>query len=501
MMTATGPERAEELQLVNRVALRCAQVLLVLLPVLVALAIYLPGGLVMPSRVVIVLLAVVVWLWPGGRAATTPGVRHVVLGAATVSACLILFGGIGWIRFPEGVIPAHAGIVGFAVLLILTSGKLGGWPTTVRVAVIGWVLSLLVTGVVGTWEVLTGGYLPGNTPAVYFKPSYPDYDLIASTFDNPNLYAYHIVVGVLALPVLWPRRGWLLRGLLVLFGAWQILLLWYTGSRLCLLTLILGVSCWMLFHRGSRLLVLAGAGVVAVGSLLKVPWLAPVWGFVDWSRVDLEGSSEWVRMLLLRSAVWSWQRTDLLGAGPGGFEHWALHPDNPYQFEGLNNAHAGMAELLVEYGVVSFVVTLAALLVAGVAAWRWSRRTRGQGRVLGRAVVVMVVCFIPCSSMHSTWLNQPMMGLHSALMVLLLAGTAASLGSLDRGAGEDDEHRQPPPEGDAELLEKVGVEEEGDGGRKRCGGEDQGEQVLADGEHPHHDEPSYDQKRQEPQQT
>ena len=205
-MTASSPDQADTVRPLDRVVLRCAQVLVVALPTLVALAIYLPGGLLMPSRVVILALSAVVWVGVRTPRYAAVEVRHVVLGVVTVATCLVLFGATGWLRFPEGVVPAHAAVIGFAVLLLLTSGKVGGWPTMPRIAVIGWVLSMLVTGVVGTWEMVTGGYLPGNTPAVYFKPSYPDYDLIASTFDNPNLYAYHIVVGVLSLPVLWPRR-------------------------------------------------------------------------------------------------------------------------------------------------------------------------------------------------------------------------------------------------------------------------------------------------------
>lgn len=451
----------------ERVTSLCMQVLLLVLPSLVSLAIYLPGGLLMPSRIATLALAVVMWTGLGRRLPAAPQIRNVLVGVGTVTSCFVLFGAMGWIRFPEGVVPAQAAVVGFALLLVITSVRVGARAGMVRFAVIGWVLSLLITGAVGTWEVVTGGYLPGNTPAVYFKPSYPDYDLIAATFDNPNLYAYHIVVGVLALPVLWPRSGTLIRWLLVLFGVWQLGLLWHTGSRLSLLTVILGASCWLLFHRVLRWVPLLGVVLAVVGASCKVSWLEPVWGFVDWSRVDLVGSSEWVRMLLLRSAVWSWQRTGLLGAGPGGFEYWALHPDNPHQFEGLNNAHAGMAEILVEYGVVTFVITLAALLISGVAALGWSRRCDAQGRMVGHTVVVMVVCFIPCSSAHSTWLNQPMMGLHSAFMVLLLAGVAAAFHTFDGGSGEDDEHGQPPPEGDTELLDEVGVEEEGHRGRQR----------------------------------
>ena len=466
-MTASSPDQADTVRPLDRVVLRCAQVLVVALPTLVALAIYLPGGLLMPSRVVILALSAVVWVGVRTPRYAAVEVRHVVLGVVTVATCLVLFGATGWLRFPEGVVPAHAAVIGFAVLLLLTSGKVGGWPTMPRIAVIGWVLSMLVTGVVGTWEMVTGGYLPGNTPAVYFKPSYPDYDLIASTFDNPNLYAYHIVVGVLSLPVLWPRSSRLTRWLLVVFGAWQVCLLWHTGSRLCLLTLILGTSSWMIFHRVLRWAVLAGAGIVVVGVLFKVAWLGQLWGLVDWARVDVVGSSEWVRLLLLRSAVWSWQHTGFLGAGPGSFDHWAIHPENPYQFEGLSNAHAGMAELLVEYGVVSFAVTFLALIAAGVAALRWSRCATDQGQVVGRAVVVMVVCFIPCSSLHSTWLNQPMMGLHASFMVLLLAGAAVTVSSFYRCPCEGDEHGQPPPERNAELLDQVRVEQEGDRSRKR----------------------------------
>ena len=61
-MTASSPDQADTVRPLDRVVLRCAQGLVVALPTLVALAIYLPGGLLMPSRVVILALSAMVWV-------------------------------------------------------------------------------------------------------------------------------------------------------------------------------------------------------------------------------------------------------------------------------------------------------------------------------------------------------------------------------------------------------------------------------------------------------
>ena len=134
------------------------------------------------------------------------------------------------------------------------------------------------------------------------------------------------------------------------------------------------------------------------------------------------GSSIWVRLLLLRSALWILPHTGYLGTGPGGFEHWALLPENPHQFYGLNNAHSGMTEVLSEYGVVSFAVLIAAMVLMVVCAWRWTRGTNDPvRRALGVAATALTVTILPLSTAHSTWLNQPLMGAHLGLAVLLLA--------------------------------------------------------------------------------
>ena len=280
----------------------------------------------------------------------------------------------------------------------------------------------MTTGAVGTWEILTDQYLPGNTPAVYWKPLDWTYNLIASTYDNPNLYAYHIVVGLLLIPLAWRLApGWT-HWLLLPFGLWQIVLLLRTSGRLAQIALLVGAVVWLLSNRRTRLVTAAVLALVAGTMALGLPPGSQALEYLHLDQATAPGSSIWVRLLLLRSALWILPHTGYLGTGPGGFEYWALLPDNPHQFYGLNNAHSGMTEVLSEYGVVSFAVLIAAMALMVVCAWRWTRGTNDPvRRALGVAATALTVTILPLSTAHSTWLNQPLMGAHLGLAVLLLA--------------------------------------------------------------------------------
>lgn len=389
-----------------------------ILPSLVGAAIYLPNGLLMPSRLVILALtATAAW-----RFLRRPARNPVLAGVVAVSAVFLVFGLLGAVRFPEGVQLAYGAVLGFAALTCLAFSVLGAERRTLHAAVWGWLASLVTTGAVGTWEILTDQYLPGNTPAVYWKPLDWTYNLIASTYDNPNLYAYHIVVGLLLIPLAWRLApGWT-RWLLLPFGLWQIVLLLRTSGRLAQIALLVGAVVWLLSNRRTRLVTAAVLALVAGTMALGLPPGSQALEYLHLDQATAPGSSIWVRLLLLRSALWILPHTGYLGTGPGGFEYWGLLPDNPHQFYGLNNAHSGMTEVLSEYGVVSFAVLIAAMVLMVVCAWRWTRGTNDPvRRALGVAATALTVTILPLSTAHSTWLSQPLMGAHLGLTVLLLA--------------------------------------------------------------------------------
>jgi len=238
-----------------------------ILPSLVGAAIYLPNGLLMPSRLVILALtATAAW-----RFLRRPARNPVLAGVVAVSAVFLVFGLLGAVRFPEGVQLAYGAVLGFAALTCLAFSVLGAERRTLHAAVWGWLASLVTTGAVGTWEILTDQYLPGNTPAVYWKPLDWTYNLIASTYDNPNLYAYHIVVGLLLIPLAWRLApGWT-RWLLLPFGLWQIVLLLRTSGRLAQIALLVGAVVWLLSNRRTRLVTAAVLALVAGTMALGLP--------------------------------------------------------------------------------------------------------------------------------------------------------------------------------------------------------------------------------------
>ena len=411
------------------------------LPSLVAVSIYLPSGLLMPSRLVILGLAAGT-AWQFLR---RPSKDPVLVGVVVVSAVFLAFGALGALRFPQGVQLSHGAVLGFAVLVCLAFSILGSDRGMVRAAVWGWLASLAVTGVVGTWEILTDQYLPGNTPAVYWKPLDWTYNLIAATYDNPNLYAYHIAVGLLLVPLAWRLApGWT-RWLLIPFAAWQIVLLLRTSGRLAQIAFLIGVVVWLLCNRRTRLVTVILLALLTGSMALGMPPGSQALEYLHLDQATAPGSSIWVRLLLLNSALWILPHTGYLGTGPGGFEHWALLPENPHQFYGLNNAHSGLTEVLCEYGVITFAVFVAALVMMVVCACRWMRRGDAITRALGSAAIALTVTVLPLSTAHSTWLSQPLMGAHLGLAVLLLSACRVSDGQQTATAPTASHHQKALP--------------------------------------------------------
>lgn len=411
------------------------------LPSLVAASIYLPHGLLMPSRLVIMgLTAAAAWQF-----LRRPSKDPVLVGVVAVSATFLAFGVLGTLRFPQGVQFSHGAVLGFAVLACLASSILSSDRGVVRAAVWGWLASLAATGVVGTWEILTDQYLPGNTPAVYWKPLDWTYNLIAATYDNPNLYAYHIAVGLLLVPLAWRLApGWT-RWLLIPFAAWQIVLLLRTSGRLAQIAFLIGVVVWLLCNRRTRLVTVILLALLTGSMALGMPPGSQALEYLHLDQATAPGSSIWVRLLLLNSALWILPHTGYLGTGPGGFEHWALLPENPHQFYGLNNAHSGLTEVLCEYGVITFAVFVAALVMMVVCACRWMRRGDAITRALGSAAIALTVTVLPLSTAHSTWLSQPLMGAHLGLAVLLLSACRVSDGQQTATAPTASHHQKALP--------------------------------------------------------
>jgi O-antigen ligase len=386
------------------------------LPIAATLALYLPSGLAMPFRLVtLTLAALAVWTWASTRKLAA---RHTILGVAVLTLCFLVFGSIGWIRF--GVASMEDGIrEAFLLLLALSTAVIASRRRTAVWLVYGWLLAGALAGVVGIWEVSTGQHLSKSVAASGAVP------IISSFFDNPNLYAYQCGIVLLLLPAAFVALPWGWRWLTVPFGIVVAYLLFATGGRIVLVATMIGAILWALRKKWGRVLVLVGGLALAAASVLGTPLTQRFWGAVTATLSEFQqaGGSASVRTQLVRSALWITQQSDYLGAGPGAFGTWSIRPDDPYRYEQLNNAHWGLMEIVSEYGAVTAVICLLAVVAASVASLAASRGVPrwSVDRSIAFAAFLLAALWPVLSAEHSTWLRQPLSAAHISTLVVFMA--------------------------------------------------------------------------------
>ncbi len=396
------------------------------LPTLTTVALYLPSGLLMPARLVTLALAAAALLviLRGRGGSRTSAVTGGVLGL------MALFGGLGVLRYPARIQWADAAQTAFLMVLVLALAILTTRQRTVLALVGGWLMAGLVALPPGLWEVVTGRYMPKNGPAAEYGPL-PGLGT-ASWFDNPNLFAYQIVVVLLLVPsvVAFIGRRWQ-AWLLVPFVGALLVLLSNAGAELATLSLLVGLLIWALRFGWVRRAVPA-ATVLGVLLILVVP---TVNAFVSRqvaavvTQAGEYGTSAWKRVRLYETGMWILQQTSWLGTGPGGFGSWAAQADNPYFAQAFVNPHWGLVEVMSEYGIVPLVALLVALLAAAVLAFRAAARgwLQPPARALAYAGGVLALTLPVLCMAHSSWLSQPLTALHLATIAGLARFAEASL--------------------------------------------------------------------------
>ena len=291
----------------------------------------------------------------------------------------------------------------------------------------GWLLAGVVASVVGVWEVVTHRHLSKHMPARYYEKWWW-WNKIASFFDNPNLYAYMMLITlqVTIIGFFW-ARGWWRLPFVAMAGLFVHQLSW-TDSRFGMIFLLLTVGLLALRHRVGRWLAAAGVvGVVAAFALRLGPAMALWDRLLDlWEARNRTGDSENVRLNLIRAGWRFTQDSDYLGIGPGGFQLRAGLESNPFRVR-TTSPHWGMVEVVSGYGVLSLAALLGTLALGIVACVRVNRQLKRDGlgtwsgqRVLGAMTAIMLGLVPLVSLMHSSWLSQPMTALHLATLAALV---------------------------------------------------------------------------------
>lgn len=396
-----------------------------LLAPLATVALYLPGGLLMPVRLVTFFLGVVALVqFVQHRRSAAPAVTATALGLFAVMGS---FGTIALVRYrAESSIEAAVQFALIAVSVV-TLSVLTSRRRTVVSLLMGWLFSAVIAAVIGLWEVATGDHLPGNSPAQQYG-NVAGWNEISSFFDNPNLYAYHLTLVLLLLPIAWYSSNNRCRIIIAVFAPLLAFLLIRTHGRMALFALVVGAVWWALRSRWGRIIVAAGVLLTGITMALKLPpgWLVYRFAYVALDGLQWEGKSTWVRAQLVKSGWWMTERSNYLGVGPGGYAKEALNPENPYTYQRLNNAHWGMVEVMAEYGVFSllaFLLALSLALVLVVQALRTIPIEATFDRAVAHAAGVLALTVPLVSISHSTWLRQPLTAVHLATLTALLAWT------------------------------------------------------------------------------
>lgn len=408
--------------------------LLPLLPVLATLSLYLPAGLLSPFRIVLALAILATgWsLWQARAAGAAPsavlGLRPVGWWLLANTACFVIFGALGMMRYSGRSRPAEL----FYVAIILACCFVAVHVHTLRHLrwlLRGWLVAGLLAAVPAAYEVLTANHLPRYPGGQYWPPIRPGWNIIASFFNNPNIYAYLLGVILLLSPLglaLERARGWRLAWVVAAVSGGYFLL--RTEGRIALLAVAAGMFLWAWRERLTRWLALAGVVLISV---LIVIGVAPVRDLAlqiirAFTDMNHSGRSGWIRLQLARSGWRMLKDSDYLGAGPGSYEVWTGSPDNPYRWQDYINPHNATIEVASQYGVVSVGVIAATLVAAVVLGLRTSNAAArsgeprwGPARTVGVGLAIQAAVLPGLSASHSSWLDQPLSALHMMTIVVM----------------------------------------------------------------------------------
>jgi len=242
-----------------------------------------------------------------------------------------------------------------------------------------WLIGMLVTGLPGLGELITGKHLPNyrlGSPD-WIRTSATD---IASFMVNPNLFAYFLVVGMTVMIVGWQMEtGRLMRLLYFVTALVAAVLVVFTGSRLCLAAAAV-LLVWMVVRSRALSWTVAVLTVIGVAAGLAGGYLPEVLAGVTQFIHDLSSTSGQSRLHLYQNGLWMLLRSDGLGIGPAQFQ--TLVAQAPWPTYDSVDPHSGFTEVFSGYGLVIGSALLALVAAALIAALRgdWRQYPLRQAR-------------------------------------------------------------------------------------------------------------------------
>ena len=321
----------------------------------------------------------------------------------------------------------------------------------------GWVIAFMGTGVIGIYERLSGHHL-SNYRFGQVQTSV-DLRLVATFFGNPNAYAAFLVT---AFPfLLWglmTARSKSSRLFFVANLSALLVLLLFTGSRLCLLAMFIQglVAVIIIATRPYRLAAIAGSVLVVAAILTGITApLARAFPFLSHKifsdggvtalvqEVASPSGSGGVRLNLVKDGLWMVSQTRGVGVGAGNFE--ANVAKAPFSAYPIINPHDLWIEVLSQYGVLVFLLFVTWLIWCLLVGFRLLNHkavaVTAAAKPLGLTIVVSVVGNVLAAMANSSYLESSINWVFLGSLGVLTITAERMLSDIARstanGAAED----------------------------------------------------------------
>lgn len=388
------------------------RVLVALLPLTVLFGTYAAVGPLTSFRADVAALAVIALIkgtsWPRQWPLIIFGLAWVVVG---VVSGLMVSWTPAWGDLANLVIGF---VLAWALSRLRSEGVLGDLTC-------GWEVAILISLPIAVWEHHTTRHLSQfidgqwqGRPLVYPLPG--------TFFPNPNYYALFLVLGVGL--IVWHvivTTGWQrwCHGVMVPITCYLLLL---TGSKLCLLGVVVMVAGAASTWRWGRIALGVGLAALVVAALgpLRATVIS-MWNDVTAVMVhhgDL-GTRSWpVRLSLLAFGIHLVSVRPLIGAGPGGFAHLARHPGE-FALHHKTNPHNGLIHVASDYGVLVAAVLVVAWAWGIVRAFQRCAHRSGQTRHIARLYIAMMFAVPVLMMANSVFVGPNVVALWMAVLVLL----------------------------------------------------------------------------------
>lgn len=317
-----------------------------------------------------------------------------LLAIGALSAALLTFtNGFGDYGGAEIVSMIFGGLIVISFMLLPVDVAL------IRTLAWGWLVALTVSGALAVYELRTG-WRASNHFLNRDPQGLVTDDGTASTFGNPNDYAYFLLASVLIFVIGFASTRSRKARTLFAVGILTVpALIVFTESILGIVLLgilALGLLLARVPLASPILVILLGVAAVIV---VTFPGGLPALLGVDPAYVALfdEGRTGAVRANLLMNGWRFSVETGFFGLGPGGFETRmaAGGPDDLTTY-GILSPHSAITETLSQYGALTFLALVAVMITLATIGWRAYRSsTFGLAMKFAGLVILLYVLLSP----------------------------------------------------------------------------------------------------------